>query len=47
MDLGRLTSNEDKGLMPMPQILPVTRAKTTLVGEIQVIQLKYDRAWKI
>lgn len=37
---GSLTSKEDNGLMPKPQTLPVTTAKTTLVGEIQVIQLK-------
>lgn len=31
----------------MPQMLPVMTASVTLVGEIQVIQLKYDMAWKM
>lgn len=42
-----LTSNEDHGVRPMPQILPLMTANVTLDGAIQVIQLKYDRAWKM
>lgn len=39
-------SKVGRGLRPTPEIVPKTAMTATEVGLIQVIQLKYESAWK-
>jgi hypothetical protein len=45
--LGTFQSHVGQGLRPKPPAMDVTAARLTLLGAIQVIQEKYDSAWKM